>query len=105
MVWYLQVSLCALCMLSRFILINRRDAEHAKVLKRKSLLPPPSTFLCDLCALCGLFLNITAKHAEHAKALKGMFSSIFLRMRGTLCGLIGKRLTARLPSAKMYEKK
>ena len=69
MVWSLPVSLCALCMLSRFILINRRDAEHAKVLKSKSLLPPPSTFLCDL------------------------------------CGSIWKRLTARLPSTKMYEKK
>ena len=61
--------------------------------------------LCALSGLCGLFLTITAKHAEHAKALKGIFSSIFLRIRGTLCGLIGKRLTARLPSAKMYEKK
>ena len=69
MVWYLPVSLCALCMLSRFILINRRDAEHAKVLKSKSLFPPPSTFLCDL------------------------------------CGSIWKRLTVRLSSAKIDEKK
>ena len=69
MVWSLPVSLSALCMLSRFILINRRDAEHTKVLKRKSLLPPPSTFLCDL------------------------------------CGSIWKRLTVRLSSAKVDEKK
>ena len=58
----------------------------------------------SLCALCGLFLNITAKHVEHAKVLKGVFSSIFLRIRDTLCGLIGKRLTVRLPSAKIDEK-
>ena len=50
MVWYLPVILCDLCMLSGFILINRRDAEHAKV-------------------------------------LKGMFSSIFLRILSALCGL------------------
>ena len=60
--------------------------------------------LCALSGLCALFLNITAKHAEHAKALKGIFSSIFLHIRGTLCGLIGKRLTVRLPSAKIDEK-
>ena len=67
MVWYLPASLCDLCMLSGFILINRRDAEHAKV-------------------------------------LKGMFSSIFLRIRGALRGLIWKRLTVRLPSAKTEKK-
>ena len=102
MVWYLPVSLCALCMLSRFILINRRDAEHAKVLKRKSSLPPPSTFLCGL---CGLFLNITAKHVEHAKVLKSKSSlpppSTFLC---DLCGSIWKRLTVRLSSAKNEKK-
>ena len=43
--------------------------------------------LCALRGLCGLFLNITAKLAENAKVLEGMFSSICLRIRGTLCGL------------------
>ena len=55
-----------------------------------------------------LFLNAPAKLAENAKVLEGIslstLLSIFLRIRGTLCGLIGKRLTARLPSAKIDEK-
>ena len=67
MVWYLPVILCDLCMLSGFILINRRDAEHAKVWN--------------------------------------VLLSIFLRILSALCGLIGKRLTVRLPSAKIDEKK
>ena len=51
------------------------------------------------------FILINRRDAELAKVLKGMFSSICLRIRGTLCGLIWKRLTVRLPSAKIDEKK
>ena len=69
-------------------------------------LPVSLCDLCALCGLCGLFLNITAKHVEHAKVLK---SKSLLPPPSTflcdLCGSIWKRLTVRLSSAKVDEKK
>ena len=56
-----------------------------------------------------LFLNAPAKLAENAKVLEGIslstLLSIFLRILSALCGLKLKTLTARLPSAKVDEKK